>query len=85
MNLKNVISLLEWVDRIDKWADEQGGIEVWASWLDTMRQQDRDVGSRTDWKTLSDKDKALDKLIAFDVVSNFITYAMTHTVEGDHV
>ncbi len=57
------------------YADSCGYLEVWRSWRDTMLAQGRNVPAhRMAAETLPQEDIDLDKVIAYDVVNDFVTW-----------
>ncbi len=60
---------------IAQFAEANGGIEVHRSWRDNMCSQGRYVSSgRMVWAGLFDEDKALDKSISRDVITDFMVW-----------
>jgi hypothetical protein len=73
----------EEIDRIiGQFTALDGAMQLWKSWRDTMIKQGREVSKeRMEWDTLSDDDKILDAQVAFDVITDFMSWYMTHPHE----
>jgi hypothetical protein len=66
-------------ETIKEFAENNGGREVHRSWRDTMLAQGRSVApARMAWDSLSAEDKILDRIIALEVISDFVQFVRSH-------
>jgi len=67
------------VKTIREFAKTSGAMQVWRTWRDTMLKQGRQVKPEyMNWVILPQRDIELDAEIAFCVIDDFITWALSH-------
>ena len=69
-------------EKIEWFASINGAMQVWKSWRDTMLEQGREIApERIEWEHLLPRDRDLDAQIAFDVIIDFVNWALSHPHE----
>jgi hypothetical protein len=69
---------MDFTKLIHEYADENGALQVWKSWRDTMLSQNRNVDEKFMSLPIPTCDMELDSQIAFDVVDDFLMWAISH-------
>jgi hypothetical protein len=63
---------------IVEYANENGAVQVWKAWRDTMLSQGREVNDKFMAWPIPARDISLDADIAFAVIDDFMAWAESH-------